>query len=1560
LALLAFIALYLPPVQQVAVKVATEYVSGATGINIEFDRLRLSFPLNLSAYNMRVLDDVAGGDTLLYLKKLTVEAGLLPLLRGDLEVRGIRLKSLELNTGNRIEGVTVKGRVGNMFLKAGAVSLPAGYALLSRVVLSDADVDLFVCDTTVAAAATSAVDWAMDLRRVELRDVSFRCRMPCDAVYLDVEIEEAALSDGVVDLRKGVCGALALQLRLPKVFYGTDLEEPAAQGFDASHVFFSEVRLALDSLCYDYGVGDNFRAILREGAAVERSGVAIRSLAGRIVSDGVRMEVPSFSLRTDHSLLHLQAFIPWAVVDRANPADSGFADLSGFVGKQDVIRIAGGDLLESIRRDYPDTLLQVKLVAGGNWSAIRLHKLIASLPGAFHLDMAGAVQSVTDERRRTGTIHCRLRTYDLGFAAGMLPSSLRSRFRIPGDMSLDGRLDMDRGLYAADLTLREGRGEICLSGNYHRLRNHYEAILTVDSLEPVHFLPEDSLLCLSAFVRARGRGTDFFRASTWAELEGRVSDLCYGSSSISGVSWSANLKDGRLLAEISSACPLIRGRISAEGAIRREAIDGRVIIDMDTLDLYGLKWTETPLATSFQLFSEVASDLDKEHSLDITLGNWSLIFEEQTIQPKMLTLGFHSGEDTVRASFRAGDLDVKLTGNSDLNTLIRRFSSLSEELQTQLELDSTLNIQALRPEFPDLSIRIDVGRDNPVYNFMQEEYGLFFEAFALNVAITPEEGLAIDGTVLSLVIDTFKVDTIRLNIWQDTLGLQYEANVAKSRFRNQEAFRANVHGDIRDDGGNLFVACVDSRGREALHLGIAMEKASEGFDFRFYPEEQVIAYLPFTASVNNYFRFKSIKEMEADLRLEGAAGTSLWIHSDESPGLMREVMVELNRIDLADLSSRFAGIPSLRGWLNATLRYEPTEKSFMIVADGSIDDLYYDDGRIGDILLNMTYMPMDGKTHQIDLHAFHDRSEVASLYALYREGRDANDIQGEISIDRLPLNLFDAMIPGRAARLDGVVQGRFSLAGTDRNPVVDGALQIVEGSVYIVSAATSLHFDEKPVRVTKNRLNLDKYTIYAAKNTPLVIDGTVDATDTSRPTVDLKFSATNLQLMDSRKTPESLAYGRLFLNLNTTLSGPLQALHLRGNVHILGSTNLTCVVRDSPLEVQDSFSDLVTFSYFADTLPSRPRRPFSFAGGARNVAMATGTKVLLYVNIDPVVKVKVDLGEGQSDFVELKGGGDLSLQYSAQGDMSLSGRYTLSGGTIRYSIPVIPLTDFTIRDGSYVDWSGDVMNPYLNITAYSRIRATAVIDGQKQRVDFNTGIQMKDKLEDVSLQFVLEAPTNATVRNQLISMGEEERGKQAVSLLVTGVYLASQGTGTDNLDVGVALNTLLQREIKSILGNLLGEDLPFSFDVEMYDGTAGMGRRVDYLGRFYRSFLNERLNATLGVRFSTNNPVDSLTNPDGRNALLLDDVSLEYMLDTDGSRAVKVFRNKEYENLFENEIGRIGASYTLRRKVKRFRDLFVFRKADGIIPDDDEPDDPDEPDDEPELPEEEPAEQTKQ
>jgi len=525
-------------------------------------------------------------------------------------------------------------------------------------------------------------------------------------------------------------------------------------------------------------------------------------------------------------------------------------------------------------------------------------------------------------------------------------------------------------------------------------------------------------------------------------------------------------------------------------------------------------------------------------------------------------------------------------------------------------------------------------------------------------------------------------------------------------------------------------------------------------------------------------------------------------------------------------------------------------------------------------------------------------------------------IDGNMQFDRIPLNELNPFFGG-AVDMQGVLRGRLTLESRERGPIWNGFLKLDSTSMYVTAVGTRFRFDDQEVDIKNSKLRLTKYGIYTTGGNPLMISGTVDISKPMKETADLRLLAQDMLLIDAAEAPGAMIYGRLPVDLNLTARGPLRSLKIRGGVHVRRGTNVTYVMPDAASELNNDFSDFVTFTYFSDTVPRRIR-DIERQNAARAASIG-GMDALLTLRIDPTARLKIDMGGGErSNRIDLRGGGDLSFHYTSLGDMTMSGRYAISGGQLRYSIPVIPLTDFTIQDGSYVEWQGDLMNPYLNLTALTRQRSTVNLDGRSQMVDFNVGLQVRQQLRNIALKFILEAPKNGTVQTQLAAMGEEERSKQAIGLLMTGVYLAQSGTGNERLDVGTAISSLLQREINNMLGSMGGE-VPFSFDVNTYDGTDGKGRRIDYLGRFYMGFLKERIYTTLGMRYSTNDPVTG-------NRFYLDEASLEYRLDAEGSRFVRVYNQTDYENLFEGEIRKTGVSAIFRRKVKRLSDLFDFRK----------------------------------
>jgi len=65
---------------------------------------------------------------------------------------------------------------------------------------------------------------------------------------------------------------------------------------------------------------------------------------------------------------------------------------------------------------------------------------------------------------------------------------------------------------------------------------------------------------------------------------------------------------------------------------------------------------------------------------------------------------------------------------------------------------------------------------------------------------------------------------------------------------------------------------------------------------------------------------------------------------------------------------------------------------------------------------------------------------------------------------------------------------------------------------------------------------------------------------------------------------------------------------------------------------------------------------------------------------------------------------------------------------MKYSLPIIPLHTFNIKEGSYVEFMGDPTTPLLSITATENER-TNVSDGSSngRMVDFEAGVRLSKR-----------------------------------------------------------------------------------------------------------------------------------------------------------------------------------------------------------------------------------------
>lgn len=1474
------VLLYVPPVQNFLRKQATSYASRATGMQINVGRIDLRFPLNLLVRDVEVIQSP---DTLLTLSSLNVHVQAMPLFKGDIEVDDITLQGVAVNSANLIEGVQVRGVLGRFSLESHGVDLKNEAAVINLAELSDTHIGLVLTDTTTTEksdTASAPINWKVDLRKLNLKNVSFSMQLPADTMRMAAHVGEVAINDVSADLKKQFYELKSFLLTGTSFSYDTGNTPPAA-GFDPSHIALRDVRIGIDSVLYE---GHDINAVIREFSMNERSGLSVTSLTGHITADSAVIRVPEFRLLTPHSEMNLTAQTYWKLV---NIPTTGrlTARFNALIGKQDVMLFAGS-LPDEFKEAYPFRPLVVQASTEGNLKSMQISRIKLNLPGAFSLDGGGGLYNLTDSATRSATLDLKMQTGNLNFLTALGGMKPGAPLMVPDSMLLDARLGMVGPKYDARLSLQEGQGQLELTASLNSATEAYTADLKIEDLQLHHFLPKDSIYEFSASLSAHGQGFDFTSYKPVADVELAIDKLHYADYQISGIELTANVKNGVATAQLNSDNPLLKMKADAEYHLAHTYPDGKVDIDLASLD------TEKLFGVNFGKNSGKPLDIK---------------FTGEVRKERVFT------------HLTTGDLKLSLDARAGLEPLIREATHFADVLMKQVELKE-LNHAELRRALPTAVFSFSAGQNNPMAWYLATQNISYKDASA-KLGCAPDWGINGKMSLHTLKIDTLQLDTVFFTLKQDTSRINLRGGVINGPNNPQIAFKSIVTGEIRDKDAELIVEYMNKVGETGLLFGVNAKPLygghgkGNGIALTLVPEEPIIAFHKFRyEDHHNWIYLHNNMRVYANVDMQDSEGMGIRMQSLPTDTVSLQNMdIELRRIRLDEIFSILPYMPEVTGLLTAEAHYIQTEKSLELSAEAGIDELTYEKQRIGDVGLGATWLPGESGKQYINAYLTHEGTEVLLADgALHPAASGKDSILVNATLEHFPLNIANAFVPDQMVTLAGDMDGDLHVTGFTDSPLINGSLSLDSASVYAKQADARFYFDSRPIQVQNNRILLDKFSIYTTSANPFSINGYVDFRDMNRPMANLELLAENYTLLDAKRTKESMVYGKVFVDLGATIRGPLDGLTMRGNINLLGNTDVTYVLTDSPLTVQDRLGDLVTFTSFADTTSINKEEEPTLSLG--------GLDMIMTVHIDPAVRLKADLSADRSSRVELEGGGDLSLQYTPQGDLILTGRYTLSGGMMKYALPVIPLKEFQIQNGSYVDWTGNPMDPLLNFKATERVRASvAQEDGSSRMVNFDISIVVKNRLDDLSLAFEIEAPDDASVQNQLAGMGPDERSKQAVAMLATGFYLAdSGGSGGLNLNMGAALNSVLTSQINALTGNMKNASL--SFGVEDHDDAAAGGKRTDYSFRYSQRLFNDRFQIVLGGKVSTGanttNDVESF----------IDNISLEYRLDRSGTRYIRLFHNKNYESVFEGEITETGVGLVLRKKMDKLGELFIFKK----------------------------------
>ena len=1496
--LLLAILLYIPPVQNFAVHQVANYLSGNLGMDVRIDKVRLAFPLDLAVHHMTAVEK---GDTLLNADRLRLNVKLMPLFEGRADVDGFELYGLVIDTKSYISDTRIKGHAGQLTAAAHGVDWEKELVNLDHARLHDADIYVTLSDTAKKDTTESKAKWNIAVKKVDIERSKVHLQMPGDSMRIYANLGRAALRGGAFDTGRNYYAVKTLQLQDCDVNYDIPYIKPVA-GIDPNHIAVKRLTLMLDTLSYNNeGV---LRAGLRGLTLHEKCGLDVTRLSGSVYMDTTQLRLPALQLRTPASRIDADVAFDFKAFS-AGKGGHCQAMVDASIGYDDIRTLATGYVDKAYLRALPHKPLAIKGTMSGNIDHLRLPSLTLNMPGVLQASANGYTNYVTKDWRN-GKFNFNLRTKSMAAVRQLMPASLKQSINVPDGLSLRGKAAFNGSRYDADIKAGIGRGSLTAKAKLDVKRETYKVVATAHQLPIASIVRGVPVGPFSGSLRASGSGWDVMSPRASLTADAKVNALSYERYPLGGISVKANLRGGKAVAHFEADNPLLQGNGHIEALLGRHNYEVAVKASLPNLDLKKLGVTADTLYFGTDIdIKATANKAFTAYALSGSIANNHFTTQRMSAMAKDILFDLATSRDTTTANISAGDLRLRLGAKGDIPHLGTHLARFANELQKEAK---TYNIdqERLKTYLPVMAFYLDAGRDNPLYNIARMK-GYSFSSAYVNLNTDPHVGMTGDARMGALNVGALLLDTIDTHIFQDSTGVQMRGLVKNGK-KNPNPLEVRMRSYVMRSGAGIELSYYDSEGERGVDVGLQAALVDGGLNIHLYPENPVLAYRNFKVNKDNYIFLGKDNSIRADVDLLADDGTGLKIYGEPKDSV-NDLTVSVNQVNLGELSAVLPYMPKLSGMLSGDVHVtdDSQHKQLSAMASLTADNFKYEDMPLGNVGIDAVYLPKTGGEHHASAFISSNGEEVLACNGTYFD-RDGGTFEGDAQLHDFPLQMLNGFMAGTDVALKGIAGGDLRVNGSLDKPVINGSLDLDSAHIYSDVYGFDLRTDERALDIKDSRIIFSDYRLFSTGKEPMVLNGTFDMSDFERMRMDFAMRANNFELINTRKKTQSMLFGKVYANYIGTLKGTTDNLSLRGKLEVLDRTDVTYILKDSPLSVDDRLHDLVQFTNFKDS--TQTAQPEKAVDGGMDITMG--------ISISDAAIFHCNLSDDGQSYVKLEGGGDMTLRMTQQGDMRMTGLFTTNSGEMKYQLPVIPLKTFQIVQGSYVQFTGDVMNPTLNIAAKERTKAVVTEDDKQRSVAFDVGVKITKPLNDMGLEFTIEAPEDLNIQNQLASMSAEQRGKAAVTMMATGMYMTDEtmmsGSG---FKANNALNAFLQSEIQNIAGSAL-KTIDINLGVE--SGTSQTGTSTtDYSFQFAKRFWGNRISVIIGGKVSTG--ADATNSAES----FINNVSVEYRLDQGATRYVKAFYDRDTQDPLEGQLTKTGVGLVLRRKTDKLGELFIFR-----------------------------------
>ncbi|PWT72902.1 MAG: hypothetical protein C5B59_14695 [Bacteroidetes bacterium] len=1382
----------------------------------------------------------------------------------------------------------------------------------------------------------------VQLRRVDLKNTSVSYRIGTRKVNQTARNNDTTPSDpsnNVDPLTSNgwKFNVVSLNVESDTLQFDDDTKPVLAKQIDYNHVRLVNLNIQAKNLLAS---PDLYSGVVNQIAFSERNGFILQRTSGELLYSDRHASLRNLLIQTNLSRIGGQFAISYASTAAlsARPGDIR-TDIQldrSIVAVRDFLQWV--PYMRSQLRRNENSFVRIQARLNGLVKDLRISDLEMSGLGRTVVWLSGNLRGLPDASRIAYDLRiARLNTTRRDIEALVPPRTIPTSIRIPNDLSLRGTLRGDLNQFNTNLNLVTTNGSLQLRGSLNLNRKAYDLQLQTSKLDLGYILKKDTLLGkFSLESKATGRGFDYKTMSSVFHihlLSGEFKDYKYKELLVD-----ATLQDGKGKIESNMHNDDISFDLNANLGLKERYPAIQVKLKLDTLNPYALNLYHDTV--SLKLFLDADFPSTNPDSLDGNAKIYDIVLANRTHHYKPDTVLFHAeAKDTMQhISLHAEMTDLDWIGKYKVTEV---GYALQQTLDHYYHLKGEEEKRFLPQEW---KLKVSIRTSPLILQFLPDLKG--------TDTVDAEVNFKSDTRFLRFTLEAPKIQygnnsvhNLRVGVITRDTSLNYRIQVADAGQAGFRIYRSTIRGHLAKDKLTATINLRDAKDRDRYILSTLVQPEGDGFRLAFISDSLVLNYEKWIMSRENFIHYDSAGLMVHALNLRNG-DQSLSINSvplqSNAP-----IKIEFEQFMIKTLTSFFEQDSLLiNGLLHGEMEVRNVLSTPVFTSDLTVKNLSHSSDTLGNLTINVNNKEANAFTANISLKGNHVNIEASGMYY---SGESKMNLK--LNIREFDLKFAKGFSAGQLRDIRGQLRGSLVATGDLTHPVLTGSMHFHEAYITPLISGETLRLSSDSIEFDNDGFNFNQFVLQDSAGDKAIIDGNVFTNDFRNFRFDLSINARNFRVINARREPNRLFFGKLNMDIRINLTGDLASPRVNANLRANRLTNLTIILPSDDPEVQ-SRQGVVVFvdrQHPTDTVRLRSR-----LDSLSRVSELKGMDVAAEIETDSTAQFTLIIDERNGDALELRGRAYLSGTIDRSGKISLTGNYELQSGSYTVSLSILKRR-FLIDRGSTITWTGDPTSPTINISASFPVNAPPIdlvqqqiagrsqdeINKFKQKLPFNVVLMMTGELLRPVIKFDITLPPELLSvwpevdhKLQQVRTDESEMNKQVFALLLLNRFVEenpfqSAAGGSDVGDMArQSVSRILSDQMNRLAGSLIsGVDLSFDLNSErdFSTGTGTLQTQLDV--NVSKQLFNDRLRVTVGSNFQLEN-----TYQNQNASTIAGNVTIDYKLSKDGRYMLRVYRRDQYETIVEGQVVETGISFILTLDYNEFRELFRRTKERNNIP----------------------------